>query len=139
MKFIVYSYRRGEELQGRSSVITIIKNQYTMAKNWKIIVSVGVLALIALVAVITQFGGKPEQVSGPAPTEEQPLAQPSVAPVAKPPAATANVDDVVDALFADSSDEISQVSKAVDDDVNLVGLDSQAISDFGASYNEKDF
>jgi hypothetical protein len=64
-----------------------------------------------------------------------------VAPLAKPPAVTSKVDDVVSAILTDSSDEISQIAKATDDDITLAGLDSdsEAISDFGQPYNENDF
>ncbi len=132
-----YLYRGTKK--GRSSLITIIKNQYTMATKWKIIVPVGILALVVAVIMVTQLGGKRE-IAGPQPTEQQaPLAEVPVTPLAKPPVATGNVDDVVNSLFTDSSDEIAQISKAMDDDVALIGLDSQAISDFGQSYNENDF
>lgn len=133
-----YLYRG--EIKGRPSLINVIKNQYTMAKNWKVIVPVGILALVVVLVIATQLGRKPQELAVPAPTDQQqPVAELPVTETAKPPAAAVNVDDVVTDLFSDSSDEISQTSKAMDDDVLLLGLDSQVISDFGQSYNEDDF
>lgn len=129
-----YLFEEREKLKGRPSLITIIKNQFAMATNWKIIVPLGVLVIVIAVIVITQFGGRPQVVGPTAPTIKSP-----VAPVTQPPVATGNIDDIVNTLFTDSSDEISQTLEAMDNDVALLGFESQAISDFGQSYNENDF
>lgn len=145
-RYLYYRDYRGKKepefsgIKGRPSLINKIKNQYTMAKNWKILIPIGVLILVAVAVVITQFIGKPQKGTSPATTEESLLATPSpVEPAGKSPVETANVDDVVNALFTDSLDEITQISQGMDDDIELIGLDSQAISDFGQSYNENDF
>jgi hypothetical protein len=65
-----------------------------------------------------------------APAQELPVA------VTKP--ATGNVDDAVNAILAAVSDDQALFADA-EKDAALVGADSQAISDFGQSYNENEF
>ena len=54
-----------------------------------------------------------------------------------PPPATGNIDDVVDALMKELSDEDSLL-KEEDDDAVLAISDSQEISDFGQSIDENE-
>ena len=55
-----------------------------------------------------------------------------------PPKATGNIDDAVDALIKEAEDEENQ-ALGEDGELPLLTVDSQTISDFGQSYNEKDF
>ncbi|MEK7083177.1 MAG: hypothetical protein AAB972_03310 [Patescibacteria group bacterium] len=115
-----------------------------MATNWKIIVPIGVLALVIAAMITMRLSDNPQKLAEPTPIKQDPAVNPSaakspIAPFIQVPAATGNVDDVVNALFTDSSDEISQITQAMDDDVVLVGMDSQTIGDLGQSYNENDF
>jgi len=56
----------------------------------------------------------------------------------KPPAATGNVDDLVNATLSEISDE-ELLIKEEENDASLISLDSQEISDFGQTINESDF
>ena len=116
-----------------------------MAAKWKVIIPVGIIALVVLIVGINRFGGESMEKEYPAQTAPTQTPQgsavgqmPSPSPVPLPPA-TGNVDDVLAALLSDSSAEISSTVKAMDDDAALVGSDSQAISDFGQVYNENEF
>jgi hypothetical protein len=107
-----------------------------MATKWKVIL--GVLAIIVIAVIVAQFSGRGGKESVPLPGE-QPQASEEQTTVAKPPAATGKINDVIDSLLSDSLDEVSQASKAMDDDAALMDFDSQAINDFGQAYNENDF
>jgi biopolymer transport protein ExbD len=112
-----------------------------MAINWKVIVPIGIFVLLVAVMITVRLGDEPQKLAQPTPatTQDPATTKSPVAPVTQMPAATNNVDDVVEALFTDSSEEISQITQTMDDDVVLVGIDSQTISDLGQSYDENDF
>lgn len=113
-----YSYRE----EGRPSIINIIFNQIHnfMAPKLKL-----TLALIAVVAVIGIFSYY--QLG---PKEPQQLAKEGVLPKA-----TGNIDDAVISLLQDASSEELFLEEE-SGDISLVNMDSQAIDDFGQSYNE---
>ncbi len=54
-----------------------------------------------------------------------------------PPAATGEIDDVVDALLKETADETSILTEE-EGDAGLVGSDGQEISDFGQSIDENE-
>lgn len=119
-----------------------------MATKVKIITLL--IVITAAIAIVAGLVNKPKNQPGPAQIDLSPaarpssIAKPSLTPTpstgqTQPAAATGNIDDAVNALFSDSSDETLQTAKAMDDDAALLGLDSQAIGDFGQSYNETDF
>lgn len=55
-----------------------------------------------------------------------------------PPAATGNVDDLVNATLSEISDE-ELLIKEEEKDTSLINLDSQEVSDFGQTINESEF
>lgn len=114
-----YSYR---EEEGRPSIINIIFNQIHnfMAPKLKL-----TLALIAIVAVIGIFSYYQLGLKAP-----QQLAKEGVLPKA-----TGNIDDAVISLLQDASSEELFLEEELND-ISLVNMDSQAIDDFGQSYNE---
>jgi len=57
---------------------------------------------------------------------------------AKMPAATGNINGVVNSLIEDSVSEAVQIEEE-ENDTELITADSQEISDLGQSYNEKEF
>lgn len=115
-----YSYR---EEKGRPSIINIIFNQIHnfMAPKLKL-----TLALIAIVAVIGIFSYYQLGLRAP-----QQLAKEGVLPKA-----TGNIDDAVISLLQDASSEELFFENELSGDISLVNMDSQAIDDFGQSYNE---
>lgn len=98
-----------------------------MTNKWKIFVPVGIVALAIIAVVIySQIGKEAPQYA----TEE------GVEVVTVP--ATGNVDDAINALLQEASADQAMFSQE-EDDASLLFTDSQAISDFGQSYNESEF
>lgn len=136
--------------EGRPSE-TIIKPKIhdLMTINWKVWTPLGTIAVVALVIIGSyQFGTKAPQAPVTGETPQTPVAEESLqAPVAgeerraqpivvKP--ATGNVDDAVNAILAGISDDQALFADA-EKDAALVNADSQAISNFGQSYNANEF
>ncbi|MFZ5559893.1 MAG: hypothetical protein ACOZAL_03840 [Patescibacteria group bacterium] len=144
-----------EKKKGRLSGYELIFNQiHNLMIKWKILVPVALVILIAVVWGIVQFGQKApitgpegekltggEQLTG----EEQPTAEeyiekkyvetPKEVPV---PETTGDIDNVIDAMVALSENEMVIITDE-GNDASLINLDSQAISDFGQSYDENEF
>ncbi|MDP3734954.1 MAG: hypothetical protein Q8R39_00825 [bacterium] len=108
-----------------------------MTINWKIWAPLGIIVLVALVAIgfskseVPQAPVTGEPRQAPVVREESQAQPAAIAP------ATGNVDDAVNAILASISDDQSLFAEA-EKDAALIDADSQAISDFGQSYNEKD-
>jgi len=109
-----------------------------MSGKWKIIVSVGVLVIVVAVIVFTQVTKRTSQISNVIPSSGIITGTPS-ASEEELPAATGNIDDTVSAIVSEALTESSQIEKEMNDDVDTLGLDSQAINDFTQSYNENEF
>jgi len=150
-------YKYQKEVQGRPSLNnTITKVHDLMTINWKMWAPLGIVAVVALVIIGSyQFGTQTPQapVTGETPqapvaretpqapvagqTPQAPIGGTAPAPVATKPA-TGNVDDAVNAILAGISDDQALFADG-EKDIALVAADSQAISDFGQSYNENEF
>lgn len=131
-----YLYKK--EVAGRPFLSSItIKIHDLMTINWKVWMPLGIIAVVALVVIGSyQFGTK-------APVAEEtplaPIAAPKQElPVAVTKPATGNVDDAVNTILASVFDD-QAIFADVEKDAELVAADSQAISDFGQSYNENEF
>lgn len=113
---------RDDKIKGR---VSANKNQIHnfMAINWKLVFGVIILALVASVSYYQFVLKTPSEITK-APTEV------NIVP------ATGNVDDVVLALLNDVDAEAAILAN-VENDANLIIADSQAINDFGQSYNEE--
>lgn len=134
-----YSFMK--EVQGRPSLRNMItKIQDLMTINWKVWAPVGIVAVVALVLVgNSQLGTKAPQAPVAEESTQAPIAAPTQElPVAVTKPATGNVDDAVNAILAAVSDDQALFAD-VEKDAALVAADSQAISDFGQSYNENEF
>ena len=103
-----------------------------MTINWKIIVPVLAILAIAAWLIYYQFGIKPLQPQYQAEkgTTEQ-------AAKIIPPPATGNIDDAINTLIQDATNEQALAAEE-DADASLINLDSQEISNFGQSYNENE-
>ena len=100
-----------------------------MTINWKVWAPLGIVAVAALaITGFYQFGIKAPQA--PIAVEKLPVA------IIKP--ATGNADDAVNAILAGVADD-QALFASVEKDAELIIVDSQAISDFGQSYNENEF
>lgn len=103
-----------------------------MESRIKSILTIGIILIILLVAFVYYQQSVKEAV---APAEEN---WKSSTQQIEPPKATANVDAMVDAAIQGLAAESDLVSDE-DKDSSLIGADSQAINDFGQSYDEKEF
>jgi hypothetical protein len=117
--------QRDDNNKGRISVNNDQIHNF-MAINWKLVFGVIILAIIASVSYYQFVLKTPSEVAevAKAPTEV------NIVP------ATGNVDDAVLALLNDADAEAAILAN-VENDANLITADSQAINDFGQSYNEK--
>lgn len=126
--------------------IKITKIHGFMAINWKVWGSLGVIVIIALVVIgFSQFGTKTPQ----APISQEALEIPEASqtpvglggeqeqPVVIKPA-TGNVDDAVEGILSGIADDQALFVDA-EKDAALITSDSQAISDFGQSYDANEF
>ena len=93
-------------------------------------VVIAVVVVILLVAVGWMFMRK--EAPAPVPQEGAPTAETQV------PAATGNVDDIINAL---ESAEVAEalVANAGDNDISLVTPDADAVSGMNTLYNENEF
>ena len=94
-----------------------------MAINWKLVFGVIILALIVSVSYYQFILKAPSEIAK-APTEV------NIVP------ATGDIDDAVLALLNDADAEAAILAN-IENDANLIIADSQAIDDFGQSYNEE--
>ncbi len=125
-----YLYR-GEKIQVRPFLNNIITNIYDlMIINWKVWAPIGIVAVVAIVVIATQFGTKaPQAPVAREERQEQPF-------TVKP--ATGNIDDAVNAILAGVSEDQALFADT-EKDADLIASDSQEISDFGQSYDENEF
>jgi len=131
-----------KEAKGRPFV-DIIKHQISnfMTWNWKVAMPIGVVAVLVAVISYSQIGTKaPGVTEKPKPNSivEESLSGIAEEKQAVLPPATGNVEDAVDAVLAMIENEQSILDED-ESDAALVMADSQAISDFGQSYNENEF
>lgn len=134
-----YLYQK--EVKGRPSLSNIITKVHDlMTINWKVWAPLGIIAVVALAVIgYSQFGAKAPQAPVAEETTQAPIAAPTQElPVAVTQPATGNIDDAVNAIIAGVSDDQALFADA-EEDAALVGADSQALSDFGQSYNENEF
>lgn len=94
-----------------------------MTINWKLVFGLIILAIVVSVSYYQFVLNKPSEIAK-APTEIE------IVP------ATGNIDDVALALLNDVDAE-SAILANIENDANLLIADSQAIDDFGQSYNEE--
>jgi len=117
---------------------------HNLMTKWKVIVPVVIVVLAILVWGIIQFGQKglitgPEggQLTG----EEEEYIEKEYVKTPKEvsvPEITGDIDDVINAMSAFSENEMVIITDE-GNDASLINLDSQAISDFGQSYDESEF
>ena len=148
-------YTLQEKKKGRFSGYEIIFNQiHDFMTKRRIIVPATIVVLVIIVWGIIQFGQRvpitgPE--TGPSAGEEQTGKQTGeqtaeyvekeyvkTPPEVSLPQVTGDIDDTIDALTALSENEMVIIVEE-GNDVSLIDFDSQAINDFGQSYDENEF
>ncbi len=104
-----------------------------MTPRVKMLLSVAGIAAIVLLVVLVQTKIKPsEMVFNPTPTPTSSDFSANILPTA-----SGNIDDVVDSLIADASNEQTILS-GEDANASLLNSDSQEFSDFAKSYDENE-
>lgn len=132
-----------EREKGRLSGYELIFNQiHNLMTKWKVVVPVTIVVLAIIVWGIVQFGPK-SPTTGPEigqPGSEEYVEKEYVKtpPEVSVPQVTGDIDDTIDALAALSENEMLIITEE-GNDASLINFDSQAISDFGQSYNENEF
>jgi len=124
--------------KGRSSTNYIIQIYDLMTTKWKIWAPLGIVSVAILIVLgyyqfsykIPEYAG--EETQSIAVTAKEALPIVSLAP------ATGNVDDAINALLGELSDD-ELVFAAEQEDKTFLTLDSQEVSDFGQIYNENEF
>ena len=107
-----------------------------MAINWKVWAPLGIVVLAVLAIMWFPRSGERAPLSREAPQAPvERVAEQKEPTVAV--SATGNIDDVVEALLADTTDDQALFASA-EKDAALVAADGQVISDFGQSYNAND-
>ena len=138
-----YRFINKEEIfKGRSSLKNFIKNCFNMTKEWKIIVPVGTLLIVAVLIFFSQLSKQKPEISLSTQSKENIVSQEEQqSNVAEEilPHATGNVDDIVSALLSDASSETSQLEEDIKANVELLSLDSENLNNFLGVYNENDF
>jgi hypothetical protein len=136
-----------ENEKGRLSGYELNLNQiHSLMNKWKVIVPAAIVILIVAVWGFARFGlrgpttGPESELStGKEPVEEfvekEYVKTPEAVSV---PNVTGDVEDIIDAMTALSENEMVIITEE-GNDASLVTLDSQAISDFGQSYDENEF
>ena len=107
-----------------------------MESKWKMIIAV-VVVIAAILIVYALIGTETPEPLQPSIQKPPAQSEKKISEIA-PPAATGNVDDSVDALLQDSALE-TLASGEENSDADLLGADTQAISDFGQSYETSEF
>ena len=107
-----------------------------MESKWKMIIAV-VVVIAAILIVYALIGTETPEPLQPSIQKPPAQSEKKISEIA-PPAATGNVDDSVDALLQDSALE-TLASEEENSDADLLGADTQAISDFGQSYETSEF
>jgi len=130
-----------EKEKGRISGYELILNQiHIFMTKWKMAIPVVLVVLVVAGLMIMRSGQKiqPFKETGYSPerpTETEYVQIPNEVPV---PQATGNIDDIINAMTAFAENE-QVITVEEGNDASMVTLDSQAISDFGQSYNENQF
>jgi len=132
-----------EREKGRISNYELILNQiHTFMTKWKMAIPVVLVVLVVAGLMIIRSGQKTQPTPEAGSVQEQSQAAeteyvqiPEEVPV---PQATGNIDDIIDAMTAFAENE-QVIIVEEGNDASMVTLDSQAISDFGQSYDENQF
>ena len=128
-----------EKEKGRISGYELILNQiHIFMTKWKMAIPVVLVVLVVAGLMIMRSGQKtqPTSIQKQTQTTETKYVQiPNEVPV---PQATGNIDDIINAMTAFAENE-QVIIVEEGNDASMVTLDSQAISDFGQSYNENQF
>jgi len=134
-----------KEDKGRVSIYELILNQiHAIMTKWKIAVPVALVILVIVGLMVIGAGRKTEQpneqTKGNEPAQEETQTTEYVQVPAEVPVPQANgtVNDVIDAMTAFAENE-QVITVEEGNDASMVTIDSQAVSDFGQSYDENQF
>jgi len=121
--------------KGRISFNGLNFNQiHNLMTNWKVVVPVILVVLVAAGLLVVSFSQKPM----PQRQAEQPKTVVEIPQEVPVPQATGNIDDAVGAMVAMAENEQAITFDELND-ILMIDLDSQAIGDFGQSYDENQF
>lgn len=105
-----------------------------MQLNQKIVIlALAIILIAAAVFIYFQFKTKVPGV-----TTEQLPGKSTVEESSQPPSATGNVDDIIASVLQDANNDSAAAQQDAPDSTAL-NTDTQAVSDFGQSYDETQF
>lgn len=129
---------QGREKDRFSNYELILNQIHTFMIKWKMAIPVILVVLVVAGLMIIRSGQKIQPMSESAweqSTEMEYVQTPKEILV---PQATGNIDDIIDAMTAFAENE-QVITIEEGNDASMVTIDSQAVSDFGQSYDENQF
>ncbi len=124
--------------KGRFSFLELILNQiHNLMTNWKTVIPVAIVVLVLVGLAVFQFTQRPSLKKGVGTIEtEQPLVM--VPKEVSVPEADGSIDTAIAAMIALAENEQTICLEELNDAL-LLNLDTQAIDDFGQSYDQITF
>lgn len=107
-----------------------------MSLVWKVFIPI--ITVVAIAFSYIQLQQEPAPLDVAVPIHKSRISPPAVSLPPAPPA-TGNTNDTVDALISDGIHEQTLMSEEERDAAALADNDTQALNDFGQTYNENDF
>lgn len=107
-----------------------------MSLIWKVFIPI--ITVVAIGFSYFQMQQEPTPINVIVPKHKSRTSPPATLLPPAPPA-TGNTNDTVDALINDGTNEQTLIGEEERDAAALAGHDTQALNDFGQTYNENDF
>lgn len=107
-----------------------------MSLVWKVFIPI--ITVVAIAFSYIQLQQEPAPINVIVPKHKSRTSPPAALLPPAPPA-TGNINDTVAALINDGSNEQALIDEEERDAAALAGNDTQALNDFGQTYNENDF
>ena len=124
-----------EGVDGRISLINKLNNQIQyMIFNWKIILPLGLLVIVAIMFFSSQSGKSTQYATNPSSPVSEPTPRPTPS-TALAPVVKGNIDNAVNAFLSVSSGELAVLEE---ENGYEASAESSALNEFGQSYVENE-